>query len=158
MRKVICLVLFAACEFVLLAACELKPAPKKQPPAATPPAPVTAQPTAPTPPVAPPEGTAGAPAPGAAAPKVEISAPCLEVGSKIAQVLIDGETDPSQKRMLDQERTTITRRSGEACTVQGWSDAARACYLGTKTPADLKACETKFSPPPAPPRPKSNEG
>jgi hypothetical protein len=140
---------------VLLAACELQPPPKQQ---AAPPAPVPAQQPAP-PPAAPPPviegsaagaGSAGAGS-GSAAPKIEISAPCLEVGAKIAQVFIDSATDTAHRTVLEQERANMTRKTGEACTTQSWSDQARACYLGTKTPADIKACETKFTPPPGAP-------
>lgn len=146
MRKLIAL--------VVLAACELKPAPKEQP---APPQPVPAEaakPVRPPPPVVDP-GPAGAA--GSAAPRVEISPACLQVGAKVAQVFIDSAKDPAQKTVYEQERANMTRKTGEACTTQGWSEAARKCYLATKTPAAIKACERKFTPPPAakPPAPSA---
>jgi hypothetical protein len=140
---------------VLLAACELRPAPKEQP---APPEPPAAQAAAPVdaPPPAVDAGAAtgaGSAAAGSAAPRVEISPACLEVGSKVAQVVIDATKDPAQKAVLEQRRTTITRKTGETCTTQAWSDKARACYLAAKTPAAHKRCEAKFLPraPSAPP-------
>ncbi len=154
MRKLIAL--------VLLAACELRPAPNEQP---APPEPTAAQPA--TPPVeAPPPavdagaaaGADSAAAAGSAAPRVEISPACLEVGAKVAEVVIDATKDPAQKAVLERQRVTITRKTGEACTTQAWSDKARACYLAAKTPAAHKRCEAKFLPraPSAPPA-KANE-
>jgi hypothetical protein len=130
---------------VLLAACELQPAPKQEPaPAPSPPAVTPADAPAPVPP------PVDAALPDAGPPKIEISAPCLEVGAKIAQVFIDSAKDPVQHTALEQQRADMTRKTGEACTTQGWSEQARKCYLAAKTPAQIKACETKFTPPPAP--------
>ena len=132
MRKLLCL--------ALLAACELKPPPKKQPP----------PPPAATPTPAPSAGSdAGSAAPRPAQPTIEISAPCLEVATKIVQVLVDNATDAGQKSVYEQARTTMIRKTGEACTQQGWSDQARACYAAAKKPTDIQACETKFTPPPS---------
>jgi hypothetical protein len=142
-----------ACLFVL-AACELRPAPKEQPAPPPPPPPVeAAKPVAPAPPP-PPSAAEGS---GSAA-RIEITPACLEVAAKVAQVFIDGATDPAQKSVYEQGRANMTRKMGEACTVQGWSEAARKCYLATKTTDGVKACETKFpapaSQPPQPPQPQ----
>src|SRR5687767_10745285 len=131
MRKLVCL--------ILLAACELQPAPKKQP-APPPPPPVEAQKPVEAPQI---------PAAGSGA-KIEITAQCLEVAAKVAQVFIDSATDPAQKSIYEQERANMTRKTGEACTTQGWSEDARKCYLASKDPAGIKACEKQF-PAPAPP-------
>lgn len=125
---------------VVLAACELQPAPKKQPAPPPPPQGSTAKPVE-SPPAPPAAGSAARP---------EISEPCMEVATKVAQVLVDSATDAGQKSIYERERANMTRRTGEACTAQGWSEAARTCYLATKTPVDIKACETTFSPPPPP--------
>jgi len=146
-----------ALALILLAACELQPAPKQQ--AAPPPPPPAAQVEAPKPVAPPPTPPAGAGS--AVAPKIEVTAPCLEVGAKVASVFIDNATDPGQKSIYEQERANMTRKTAEACTTQGWSDEARTCYLATKTPAEIKACETKFprpAPPPRPARPSPVEG
>lgn len=144
MRKLLCL--------ALLAACELQPPPKQKPAPSTPPPAVATTPVAPPPVVA---DAGGAEAP---APKVAISAPCMQVAAKVAQVFIDSAKDPAQRNVYEQERANMTRKTGEACTAQAWSDDARACYLTSKTPADLKACETQYMPPPPPKRPPSSEG
>jgi hypothetical protein len=148
-----------ALAFVLLAACELQPAPKKQP---EPPPAAQAPPEAQKP-VEPPPPAVAPGVPADAAPKIEISAVCLEVAAKVAQVFIDSAADPAQKSIYEQERANMTRKTGEACTTQGWSEEARKCYLATKTPAEIKACELKFpgrperlKPPAAPGVPPAN--
>ena len=128
--------------FVLLAACEIQPAPKQAPPP-PPPQEQAAKPVEP-----------GMPADAAApdAPeKIEITPACLTVAAKVAQVFIDSATDPAQKSIYEQERANMVRKTGEACSVQAWSENAHNCYLASKSPADIKACETKF--PGRPPRP-----
>lgn len=142
---------------LVLGACELQPPPKQQaeppgpPPAAQveaqAPKPVEAPAPTPAPPAPPPEA-------GSAAPKIEITAPCMEVAAKLAQVFIDGQTDPAQKSIAEQARADMTRKMGEACTVQPWSDAARACYLAAKNEAAIRACEKKFPPPQPPTKPR----
>lgn len=157
MRKLLCL--------VLLAACELQPAPKKQPPAAaTPaPAPAPAKPSAPPAPALPgarttADGAGAVAGAGPAAAKPDISEPCMAVATKVAQVFIDSAKDPAQKNVYEQSRAIMTRKTGQACTAQGWSEEARTCYLAAKSPADIKACELEFSPPPPPKRPAPREG
>jgi hypothetical protein len=137
MRKLLCV--------ALLAACELQPAPKQQPapPAPTPPEPVPAKPVEPPPP----------PVVDAGPPRIEITADCMQVGSKIAQVFIESAKDAGQKAIFEQERANMTRKTGEACTTQGWNEAARKCYLATRTPAEIKTCEKKHTPPPTAPAP-----
>ena len=133
----------ALLSLILLAACEIQPAPKKQ--AEPPQQPPAAQPQ--PAPVAPPPVVAVTDAggvPGYAATKVEITPACLEVAAKVAQVFIDAQTEPAQRSILEQERANMTRKVGEACTTQGWSEDARKCYLATKTPAEVKACELKY--------------
>jgi hypothetical protein len=146
---------------ILLAACELQPPPKKQ--AEPPPPPPAAQVEAPKPvepPPAPPAPAAGS----GSAEKVEITAPCLQVAAKLAQLFIDVQTDPGAKSNAEQARADMTRKMGEACTVQGWTDEARGCFLAAKTEPDIRVCEKKFpggkpatapaaAPTPAPPKP-----
>lgn len=131
--------------FVLLAACELQPAPKKQP---APPAEVT--PTAPVP--APPPSApadAGVAVADAAGVTIEASEACVTVGAHVADVFVQSATDPAQRAVYEQERTKMVKATAEACTKQRWSDAAQKCYVAATTPALIKACENKF--PPAPP-------
>ena len=123
---------FPALALLWLAACEIQPAPKKQPEPAAQEAPKV---------VEPPPADAGV---ADAAVKIEITAACLQVAAKVAQVFIDAASDPAQKSIYEQERANMVRKTGEACTVQAWSENAHNCYLAAKTPVDIKACETKF--------------
>ena len=118
-----------------LAACELQPAPKQAPP------PPSAQPvTTPTPSAAPADA---APAPDAA----DVTHACLDVGVHVAQVLIDGATDPGVKAQYEQARTKIVRATAEACTSQTWTPEAQRCFTTANNVADVRACEKKFPPP-----------
>jgi hypothetical protein len=128
---------------VLLAACDLKPAPKKQPP--PPPAPAAAQPEAEPPKFVAPSRPPSLPE----EPKIATTDECIKVGKYVADVFVASATDPAQKSVFEQERTKIVKATAEACTTQQWSVEARGCYLGAKTPADIKACEAQF-PAPAP--------
>jgi hypothetical protein len=130
-----------------LAACELRPAPPppQDQPASPPPPAAKAAPPAPS---LPPEAVP--PTPPKEEAKPDVSDACVQVGVKVAEVLISAETDPANRTALEQQRTRIVRRTAEACTAQEWSDAARACYLAAKQPADLNECERKMrEPPPA---------
>lgn len=140
----------------LLAACELQPAPKQQ---VEPPPPPAAQPeqAQPTPP-APPPADAGVAADAGGTMQVEISAPCMEVAAKLAQVFIDAQKDPAQKSIAEQARADMTRKMGVACTVQGWPDEARKCYLRAKSEPDIRACEKKFPAPAQPAKPPAPTG
>jgi hypothetical protein len=79
--------------------------------------------------------------------KIEITAPCLEVAAKLAQLFIDLQKDPGAKSNAEQARGDMTRKMGEACTVQAWTVEARACFLASKSEADIRACEKKFPAP-----------
>jgi len=137
---------------LLIAACEIQPAPKKQP------APVienagSAQPAAPVP-APPPPPPAAAAVSDAGPVAIEASQPCIAVAAHVAEVFIQSATDPAQKAVYEQEREKMIRATSVACTTQAWPDAAQTCYLAAKTPAEIKACETKFPPQPAPVTPK----
>ncbi len=121
--------------FALLAACELQPAPRQQaaPPAPQPPQVVEAP------------ADAGVVADAVAAPV--FTDQCREVGVHIADVIINSATDPGAKSIYEQDRAKIVRSTAEACMSQGWSDVAAKCYLKAGTTAELKACETKYTPP-----------
>ena len=127
----------------VLAACEIQPAPKKQP------VPVEVQ-TPPPPPqpkiVQPTTDDAGPPAP----PPIQASEDCIKVASHVVQVFIDTAKDQAQAAVYEQERMQMTRATAEACDKQAWSAAAQKCYLAAKDPPTIKACENKF--PPAPPQ------
>jgi hypothetical protein len=97
--------------FVVLAACELQPAPPKRLPPAKPPA------------AAPAPVASAAPVDAGVAPiavdavptaqQVE-SDPCVGVGIQIADVLIRDAKDPMQRAALEQERAQIVRRTEQA--------------------------------------------
>jgi len=132
-----------ALPLLLLAACELQPAPRRQAPAAQ---------TPPTPAPAP----AAAPADAAVVampPRIETTKQCIDVGVHVAEVLINS-ADPAQRGVIANERERIVKATAEACTTQAWSDDAAKCYLAANTQPQLKACETKFTPP----RPRTPTG
>jgi len=135
MRKLVYLVVFAV-------ACDLQPAPKQETPPPSSPAPTDA-----VKPVAPPPAPAAAVPPSA--PPVVITPACMDLATKIVQVFIDNAEDAAQKSSFEQVRSTMVRKTGETCTEQGWSNEARSCYAAAKTPADIKACERKHTPPPS---------
>jgi hypothetical protein len=158
---------FASALLCQLAACELQPPPPRKnapPPAAPVPAPTppsagagsgSAAPTFGAP--APSAGSAGSAADAAtgsgsgsaAKPLIEVPKKCIDVGVHIATVLINS-ADPSQRSVFESERERIVRATGEVCTRQAWSDPAIACYMATSTQAQVKDCETKFTPTPRP--------
>lgn len=129
LRVRICFVL------IVLAACDLRPRPKSEPPPPTAPAPVAA--------------ADAAVAPDAVADNVvtadggtEISAPCLAVGEHIANIWIDSAKDVAEKAALAQDRDKLVRKSAEACTQLKWGDAMRTCYLNANTVEALGPCAT----------------
>ncbi|HUS29993.1 MAG TPA: hypothetical protein VMZ53_15915 [Kofleriaceae bacterium] len=129
---------------IALAACELQPAPKKQP------VPVEVVTPPPQPVQAPVVVDAGAAASDAEAPPpiIQASADCINVAAHVVQVFISTARDQAQAAVYEQERMKMTRATAEACEKQQWSTAAQKCYLASKNPAEIKACENKFPPPP----------
>jgi hypothetical protein len=126
---------------LLLAACELQPAPKQQP------APVI-EATPPPPPPADAAVAADAPAVDAGPAPIQASPECLKLAAHLVDVVVASATDPAQKTIYEGERMQMTRSLAESCTNEPWSAASQKCYLATKTPAQIKACEKKFPPKP----------
>ncbi|MDB4957295.1 MAG: hypothetical protein JWO36_4864 [Myxococcales bacterium] len=124
--------------FLVLAACELTPAPKQAPPT---PAPA---------------------APAVPAPEAAPASSCAEVAARVAEILI-GEADLSERNALEQQRATTVQRLTETCAAQTWSADLRNCVVASKNKLDLQACETKFRPQPKapdviePPKPAAAE-
>lgn len=131
----------------LLAACELQPPPKQAPAPRTPP-----QAAQPVPPPPPPTAVQAGSGSGSAA-LMEVTDQCVAIGAHIARVIVESTTDPAMRSIYEQERTKMIRSTAEVCTTQKWSPEASACYLATKTAAEIKACEQKFAPPRPQPRP-----
>jgi hypothetical protein len=119
---------------LLLAACELQPAPKQAP------APAPAAAPAPVPAPAPAAGSAAVPA---VAPP---SDPCQAAGVRVAEVLIADARDPQQKATLEAERAQIVRRTEEACMQQKWPTEIRDCIIDAKSVADVQTCQKKLQP------------
>jgi hypothetical protein len=132
--KVLGIVLFVACDF---------------------------QPAPPVPPIAPPLERDAAAAvvvtdAGVAKPDaIAVTSACLQTATHIADVLITTQKDPSLKSSYETARDRIVYATAEACTTQNWSDAALKCFADAKLEADLQACEKKFPPPKAAPKPDS---
>lgn len=141
---------------LLLAACELQPAPKNKPPV------IEAQP-APPPPAPADAAQADAVVADAGPAPIDASQECLTVAAHLVDVVVATTTDPGQKSVLEGERMQMTRGMAEACTKTPWLPAAIKCYGATKTTAHIEACRKRFPPTPPPsegspaPRPPSPE-
>ncbi len=129
----------------LLAACDLKPAPKKALPR---PADQGSGQTAASPPV-----DAGVPLPPAIddAGTKDVSAVCTEAAVQIFKVMLGAEADPALKANIEHERTQIIRRAAEACTRDDWSDSVQKCFLKASSRADLQECGKQLAQQPAAP-------
>jgi hypothetical protein len=75
---------------------------------------------------------------------IDASPDCLKLGAHLVDVVVASATDPAQKAIYEGERMQMTRSLAEACTKEPWSPESQKCYLATKTPAQIKACEKKF--------------
>lgn len=120
-----------------IGACDLKPAPKKKPQAAAAAvAPVTA-----------PAVTAVAPArPSAdAGPQA-----CLEVGVRVADILIASATDAVLKAQYEQARADTVRATAASCTAGQWDATLRGCFLAAKTQPEIDACKGRVRAPGTP--------
>lgn len=124
---------------LLLAACELQPAPKNKPPVIE---------TQPAPPPPPPADAAQADAVvvDAGPAPIDASPECLRVAAHLVDVVVATATDPAQKSVMEGERMQMTRGMAEACTKSPWSPESIKCFGSTKTTAQIKACEKKFPP------------
>ncbi len=140
MRFLVVLIAFAG-------ACEHKPAPKRNPPIQAPPTtpPPVADPN--TPPVAVVPGDAGVAVAVtdavAAAPPADamvVSDRCVQLGSHVAEVLIEEATDPSKKAAYTQDRTRIVRRTAEGCTRDAWTEEMITCFMKGRTSVAMQAC------------------
>jgi hypothetical protein len=128
----------------LLAACDLRPAPKLAPrrdaaepiDAALPPAPVTVDAAM----LDAADETAGS------ADAVDASPDCVQTAQQIATVVIDG-ADASVRGHYEQGRANMIRVISAACTTQGWNADRQACFRLAKVDADIRACETKYPTP-----------
>jgi len=112
---------------VVLAACDLRPAPKQapKPPAATVdagrPALIDIDASA---------GDAGPPSADA----------CLQVGAHIGELWVATATDAAQKALYEQERTKTVKNVADTCTRDAWSEAARTCHLQATKWLDMQSC------------------
>jgi len=127
-------------------ACDHRPAPPQQqasepPPASPPGVPVTGADAG----VATVADAGAAAVPGDAV--LVVSDDCLQVAAKIAQIIIDATSDPTQKAALEQDRTKLVRRSAETCMRSSWPAGARKCFLAASTPQQLEACGRELAAP-----------
>lgn len=159
MRLLVVLIAFAG-------ACEHKPSPKQNPPIQAPPTtpPPVAMPTTPPTMVPVDAGVAVAITDAVAAPvspdAMVVSDRCVELGSHVANVLIEESVDPSKKAAYTQDRTRIVRRTAEGCTRDAWTEELIACFMRGKSSAAMQACRKPEPvaprvPPPGPNAPPS---
>ena len=126
---------FHALLVLALAACDHRPPAKQQP--------------APAPPVAVTTPDAGS---GSAAPAPPVDEACLQLGVKLAAIIIDATTDPSQKAAYEQERTKLVKRFSDTCANEKWPEKVRTCFMAAKTPSEVEVCSRDLVKP-APPAP-----
>jgi hypothetical protein len=130
---------------LVIGACELKPAPKQQPqaPAA---ATGTAAAGAPAPPPAPAPGSGAAPAPAPAVPAgapEDLGQACMQIGVRVAGIMIASATDPVMKAQLEQARADTVRSTAEACVRGKWDADVRRCFLTASSQAEITACSAR---------------
>ncbi|HEY3806593.1 MAG TPA: hypothetical protein VGL61_28505 [Kofleriaceae bacterium] len=123
----------------LVAACDLRPAPKLAPHRDAPEPIDAAEPPAPTAIDAAVEDAMAAA--GSAA--VDASPDCIQTAQQIAGVVIDG-ADASVRGHYEQGRANMVRVISAACTTQGWNADRQQCFRLAKVDADIRACETKY--------------
>jgi len=65
---------------------------------------------------------------------------CLQIGVKIADIIISATTDPTQKAAYEQERTKLVKRFSDNCQRENWPEPTRTCFMAAKSPADVEVC------------------
>jgi hypothetical protein len=132
---------------LVIGACDLKPAPRKKvDPAAAAAAPVPAPGAQ-----APGAQAPGAQALGAQAPEDPAQA-CMQVGVRVADVLVASAADAVLRAQFEQERANTVRSTAEAGMRGEWDAALRQCFLTAATQPQLDACKAR-APGPAISRP-----
>ncbi len=111
-----------------LGACDLRPAPRKQAEPAAAAAPATAAAPAPAP------ATAGA---------NDLAGACMQIGIRVADVLIASAADAVLKAQYEQARTDTVRSTAEACMRGQWDAGLRQCFLTASTQPQLDACNAR---------------
>ena len=132
MRNALCL--------ILLAACELEPAPKVAPKPVAAPAPAPAAVPTPPPP----------PAPVPAAPvQTVVEDECTKAAVRYVEVQIAEAKDAQLKTSLEMEKARTIGRIEKGCREQKWPADVIGCYKGAKTVAELGVCTKRVQPVPA---------
>jgi hypothetical protein len=72
---------------------------------------------------------------------------CVDVSAHIADTLIAGATDATQKAALEQDRQKIIRRSAEGCTKDQWPAASIECFNKATTIPAMQVCGKDLKPP-----------
>jgi hypothetical protein len=124
-----------------IGACDLKPAPKKKPQAAP-----AAAAAAPGVPPAPGPAAITAVAPASADADVRAQA-CLEVGVRVADIMIASATDAVLKAQYEQARSDTVRATATSCTTGQWDAALRQCFLSARTQPEVDACKGRVRAP-----------
>ena len=84
---------------------------------------------------------------------------CLQIGVRIAEIIISATADPTQKAAYEQDRTKLVKRFSENCTNERWPDATRRCFLAAKTPQEVEVCSRDLvKAQPAPPAGSGSSG
>lgn len=107
--------------------------------AAPAPAPVTAEKPAPAPAPTP----APAPAPPPPAADADPAQSCMQIGIRVAGLLIANATDPVLRAQYEQARADTVRSTAEACMRGKWDAEVRQCFLTASTLPAIDACKTR---------------
>jgi hypothetical protein len=121
---------------LVIGACDLKPAPKKK-----------AEPAAAAAPAVPSPSPAPAPAP-AQAESEDLARACMQIGVKVADVLISSAADAVLKAQYEQARADTVRSTAEACMRGKWDVSLRRCFLAATTQPEVDACNARAPGPP----------
>ena len=77
----------------------------------------------------------------------EPSADCVATAQQIASVVIAG-SDPGVRGHYEQGRANMIRVMAAACTTQGWNADKQQCFRSAKLEPDIRACEAMYPKPP----------
>ena len=95
---------------------------------------------------------------GAPTPPPTTDEACVQVGARIADIVISSTPDPTQKAAYEQERTKLVKRFAENCQKDAWPEKVRTCFMAAKTPSDIEVCSRDLTKPAPPPPPNAGSG
>lgn len=119
------------CLLLILTACDLQPAKKKQDTGSSP----TAVATPPTEPPAEPKAEPVKP--------IKASQECIAVATHLSKLVIDSLIEEAARTDALEKQPASIRSVAETCARDKWSESGRACMLASKTLNDTNLCNVK---------------